>query len=159
MRLLMIVTICFFSNAALAQYKKPSGAVLREMDREIRQYMQDNNIPGGLVAVAKGGKLEFVRTYGKSNLELDVNVAEEHVFEIGSISKQFVAAAALMQVQEGKLNLDDPIHKHLPELPSEWIGVTVKQLLNHTSGIPDYEEIYSYDIYRLRVTPEEIIKI
>ncbi|MDG1707519.1 MAG: serine hydrolase [Emcibacteraceae bacterium] len=159
MRVLLIFAISLFSNLAFAEYKKPSESDLRQMDDEMRKYMEDNNIPGGLVAVAKNGKLEFVRTYGKSNVEFDVDVMEDHVFEIGSISKQFVAAAALMQVEEGKLNLDDPIHKHLPNLPSEWVGITVKQLFNHTSGIPDYEEIYTYDIYRLRVTPEDIIKI
>lgn len=156
-----IFTTMLIATAAFAQnnYKKPAQADLREMDREIRKYMRDNNIPGGLVAVAKDGKLDFVRTYGQSNVELDVDVDESHVFEIGSISKQFVAAAAMMQVEEGKLNLDDTIEKHLPNLPSEWVGVTVKQLFNHTSGIPDYEEIYTYDVYRLRMTPEEVIKI
>ncbi|MCC3860204.1 serine hydrolase domain-containing protein [Pseudemcibacter aquimaris] len=156
-----IFTLLLIAQTAFAQnaYKKPGQANLREMDREIRKYMRDNNIPGGLVAVAKGGKLDFVRTYGKSNVELDVDVDENHVFEIGSISKQFVAAAAMLQVEEGKLNLDDKIEKYLPNLPSEWVGVTVKQLFNHTSGIPDYEEIYTYDVYRLRMTPEDIIKI
>lgn len=162
MRLLNIIAVfLLIVNVAHAQnkYKKPAQGDLREMDREIKKYMSDNNIPGGLVAVAKGGELEFVRTYGKSNVELDVDVDESHVFEIGSISKQFVATAAMMQVEEGKLSLEDPIHKHLPGLPSEWVGVTVRQLFNHTSGIPDYEEIYTYDIYRLRVTPDEIIRI
>lgn len=162
MRLISIITVLLLLvNIAHAQnkYKKPSQGDLREMDREIKKYMSDNIIPGGLVAVAKDGKLEFVRTYGKSSLELDVDVEEDHVFEIGSISKQFVAVAALLQVEEGKLNLDDPINKHLPNLPSEWVGVTVRQLFNHTSGIPDYEEIHTYDIYRLRVTPDDIIKI
>lgn len=157
----IILLVCALTSTAFAQnnYQKPSSSDLSDMDKKIRSYMTDNNIPGGLVAVARDGTLEFVRTYGKSSVELDVDVAAEHVFEIGSISKQFVAMAAMMQVEEGKLSLDDPIHKYLPHLPSEWVGITVKQILNHTSGIPDYEEIFTYDIYRLRVTPEDVIKI
>ena len=62
-------------------------------------------------------------------------------------------------MDENKLGLDAPIHHYLADLPSEWLGVTARQLLNHTSGIPDYEEIRSYDVYRYRLTPEEIIQI
>ena len=65
----------------------------------------------------------------------------------------------MLLVEEGKLGLDDAIHRYLPDLPGEWLGVTVRQLLTHTSGIPDYEEIRSYDVYRFRLTPEEVIRI
>jgi len=65
----------------------------------------------------------------------------------------------MLLIEEGKLRLNDPIHRHLPFLPGEWHGVTVRQLLNHTSGIPDYEEIATYDIYQFRLTPEEVIRI
>lgn len=92
-------------------------------------------------------------------MELGVPVTDSTVFEIGSISKQFVAAAVLLLVEEGRLGLDDPIHRHLAELPSDWMGVTVRQLLTHTSGIPDYEEIATYDVYRFRLTPEEVVRI
>ena len=65
----------------------------------------------------------------------------------------------MILVQEDRLQLDDPIHQFLPDLPSEWLGVTVRHLLTHTSGIPDYEEIRTYDVYGFRLTPEEIIQI
>ncbi len=94
-----------------------------------------------------------------ANVELSVPVTDKTVFEIGSISKQFVSAVAMMLVEEGKLELDDPIHKHLPFLPGEWRGATVRQLMTHTSGIPDYEEIATYDIYGFRLTPEDVIRI
>ena len=57
------------------------------------------------------------------------------------------------------MGLDDGIHEYLPDLPSEWLGVTVRQLLTHTSGIPDYEEIQTYEAYRLRFTPDQIIRV
>ncbi len=158
-----IILLSFFSILlavnAHAQFISPDNDALAAMDGKIRKYMTDNNIPGALIAVASKGEILELRTYGDANVELDVPVNANTRFEIGSISKEFVSTAALMQVEEGKLNLDDPIHKYLPELPSEWVGVTVKQLLNHTSGIPDYEEIFTYDIYRHRVTPEDVIKI
>jgi CubicO group peptidase (beta-lactamase class C family) len=94
-----------------------------------------------------------------ANVELSVPVTDSTVFEIGSISKQFVSATVMLLVQETKLGLDDPIHQYLPYLPGEWLGVTVRQLLTHMSGIPDYEEIRSYDVYRFRLTPEEVIQI
>ncbi len=155
----ILLSIGLLVSSAHAQFVMPDEDALSELDGKIEAYMSANNIPGGLIAVARQGDILSLRTYGKSNVELDVPVAPDHVFEIGSISKQFVAAAAMLQVEEGKLNLDDPIHKYLPNLPSDWTGITVKQLFNHTSGIPDYEEIYTYDIYRLRVTPEDVIKI
>jgi CubicO group peptidase (beta-lactamase class C family) len=94
-----------------------------------------------------------------ANVELSVPVTDSTVFEIGSISKQFVSAAVMLLVQKNKLGLDDPIHQYLPDLPSEWLGVTVRQLLTHTSGIPDYEEIRTYDVYHFRLTTEEVIQI
>lgn len=148
--------ICANASAQLAQ---PNDAQLAELHRNIQTFMFDNNIPGGLVAVVSKGEMQYLRVYGMANLELSVPVTDRTVFEIGSISKQFVAAAAMLQVEEGNLDLDAAIHRYLPTLPSEWLGVTVRQLLNHTSGIPDYEEIRSYDVYRFRMTPEEVIRI
>jgi CubicO group peptidase (beta-lactamase class C family) len=137
----------------------PSPAQLAELDLRIESEMAENNIPGVLVGVASRGRLLHVRGYGLADVELRVPVSDSTVFEIGSISKQFVATAVMLLVEEGTLGLDDPIHEHLPGLPSEWLAVTVRQLLTHTSGIPDYEEIQTYEAYRFRFTPEEIIRV
>ncbi len=142
-----------------AQIVQPSPAQLSELDQRIQTYMERNNIPGALIALASRGEIFHLETYGMANVELSVPVTDNSVFEIGSISKQFVSTATMLLVQESKLDLDDPIQNLLPEIPSEWLGVTVRQLLTHTSGIPDYEEIASYDIYGERLTPDEIIKI
>ena len=147
------------SVEAPAQLVQPSADALAELDRRVEAYLDEANIPGGLVAVASRGRIVHLKAYGLANVELSVPVADSTVFEIGSISKQFVSAAVMLLVQEGKLGLDDPIHRYLPDLPSEWLGVTVRQLLTHTSGIPDYEEIATYDVYRFRLTPEEVIQI
>jgi CubicO group peptidase (beta-lactamase class C family) len=121
--------------------------------------MTGTNTPGVVVGVASRGRLVFSKSYGWANVELRVPATDSTVFEIGSISKAFVSAAAMLLVEEGRLALDDPIHEYLADLPSEWLGVTVRQLLTHTSGIPDYEEIQTYEAYRFRFTPEEIIRV
>ena len=144
---------------ASAQLVQPSADALAELDRWIESYLDENNIPGGIEAVASRGRIVHLKPYGMANVELSVPVTDSTVFEIGSISKQFVSAAVMLLVQEDRLGLDDPIHQYLSNLPSEWLGVTVRHLLTHTSGIPDYEEIRTYDVYGFRLTPEEVIQI
>jgi CubicO group peptidase (beta-lactamase class C family) len=151
--------LVFGAGSASAQIVQPSTDALAELDRRVQAHLDKNNIPGGLVAVASRGRIIHLKTYGMANVELSVPVTDSTVFEIGSISKQFASAAAMLLVQEDKLRLDDPIHHYLPDLPGEWLGVNVRQLLTHTSGIPDYEQIATYDIYRFRLTPEEVIRI
>lgn len=157
----LLISIClvFIAMNASSQIVQPSVDALTELDQQVQSHLEEHNIPGGLVAVASRGRIIHLKTYGMANVELAVPVSDSTVFEIGSISKQFVSAIVMLLMQENKLKLDDPIQKYLSDLPSEWLGVTVRQLLTHTSGIPDYEEIRTYDIYRFRLTPEEIIKI
>lgn len=142
-----------------AQLVQPTADQLATMDARIRSAMAEANIPGVLIGVVSRGRLLHTQGYGMANVELSVPVSDSTVFEIGSISKQFVAAATMLLVEEGRVGLDDSIHEYLPDLPSEWLGVTVRQLLTHTSGIPDYEEIQTYEAYRFRFTPEEIIRV
>ncbi len=156
---LAVMLISLSAGALSAQATSPSAAELAEMDRRIQAEMAERNIPGALIGVASRGRLVHTQSYGLANVELRVPVSDSTVFEIGSISKQFVAAAVMLLVEDGRLGLDDPIHDYLPDLPSEWLGVTVRQLLTHTSGIPDYEEIQTYEAYRFRFTPDEIIRV
>ena len=156
--LLGVLILLSVGQVAAQAIVEPSAEALATLDRRIRGHMEEFNIPGAVVAVASRGQVLHLETYGLANVELSVPVTDSTVFEIGSISKQFVAAVTLMNVEEERLGLDDPIHVFLSELPSEWLGVTVRQLLSHTSGIPDYEEIRSYDVYRFRLVPEDVIR-
>jgi len=158
-KVLIAITLVLCGGHSFAQLVQPSDEALVRLDETIKTYLEENNVPGGLIAVASKGEIIHLREYGMANVELAVPVSGQTVFEIGSISKQFVSAVAMLLVEEGKLDLDDPIHRYLPDLPSEWLGVTMRQLLNHTSGIPDYEEIRTYDVYRFRLTPQEVIQI
>jgi D-alanyl-D-alanine carboxypeptidase len=79
--------------------------------------------------------------WGKADLENDVPATAHTVYRIGSITKQFTASAVMQLVEQGKVRLDDSIGSYLPSLPAAWHAVTVRQLLNHTSGIPSYTDI------------------
>lgn len=158
--LLLVVTSASAAIPRLeAQVTQPAADALASMDQRIEAAMAEDNIPGVLIGVASRGRLVHMQSYGMANVELRVPVSDSTVFEIGSISKQFVTAAIMLLVEDGKVGLDDGIHEYLPDLPSEWLGVTVRQLLTHTSGIPDYEEIQTYEAYRFRFTPEQIIRV
>ena len=79
--------------------------------------------------------------YGLANLEEDLPITPETPFELGSVSKQFTAMAVMILVEDEELSIEDPIANELPEAPSEWSGITIEQLLVHTSGIPNLEEV------------------
>ena len=154
-----VALLTCLSTITTAQVIDPSADALAELDETIEAHLARTNTPGALAAVVSRGEIVHLKTYGLANVELSVPVTDQSLFEIGSISKQFVTAAVMLLREEDRIGLEDPIHDYLPYLPSEWIGVTVRQLMNHTSGIPDYEEIRTYDVYRFRLTPEEVIRI
>jgi D-alanyl-D-alanine carboxypeptidase len=94
--------------------------------------------PGAAVAVRQGGEVVHSAGYGLANIELGVPVDTETVFRIGSITKQFTAAAILRLAAAGKLAIDDPLERHLPDYPVGGRRITIRHLLNHTSGIKSY---------------------
>lgn len=94
--------------------------------------------PGCTVAVAEKGKTLLSRAYGMADLEHDVPITTSTVFEAGSVSKQFTAAAALLLVQQGKLSLSDDVRKYVPELPDYGKPITIEHLIHHTSGLRDW---------------------
>src|SRR5216683_5720150 len=94
--------------------------------------------PGCALGVYHDGKMVYSKGYGLANLEENVPVTPQSVFDIGSTSKQFTAASILLLEKEGKLSLNDDVRKYVPELPDYGQKVTILQLLNHTSGLRDY---------------------
>ena len=94
--------------------------------------------PGCAVGVAVNGTSVLERGYGMADLEHDVANTADTIFEAGSVSKQFTAAAVLLLVRDGKLSLDDPVRKYIPELPDYGAPLTVRHMLNHTSGLRDW---------------------
>jgi CubicO group peptidase (beta-lactamase class C family) len=111
------------------------------IDDYLTRQMQQLRLPGLALAVVRDGKAETIRTYGKASLELDAPVTRDTVFELGSVTKQFTAAAVMMLVEDGKLRLDDSVATHLPDVPETWRAITVRHLLTHSSGLQEYLSI------------------
>jgi CubicO group peptidase (beta-lactamase class C family) len=97
--------------------------------------------PGCALAVTRDGRIVYEHGYGSAELEWDIPIGPTTVFNIGSISKQFVAASIVLLAERNKLSLDDDIRKHIPELPSYEAPITIRQLLHHTSGVRDLLEL------------------
>lgn len=108
------------------------------VDRYLQAEMRRQHIPGIALAVMKDGKPLYVKGYGLATLEQSVAVTPNSVFQLGSIGKQFTAVAVVMLADEGKLSLDDPVSKYLPEVPASWSKVTLRLMLNHQAGIAQY---------------------
>ena len=99
--------------------------------------------PGCAVGIDRAGAPRYARAFGSADLEYDVPNKPETIFEAGSISKQFTAAATVLLALDGKINLADDVRKYVPELPKYERTITIRHLLNHTSGLRDWGEIAS----------------
>jgi CubicO group peptidase (beta-lactamase class C family) len=108
-----------------------------EIDDFLRAEMLERKIPGLQLAVVKNSKIVKTASYGLANIQDAVAVDDDTVFSINSVTKAFTGVAVMQLVEQGKLELAAKISKYLPDLPVEWNNVTVKQLLTHTSGLPD----------------------
>lgn len=106
------------------------------IDRFVQAELARQRIPGMAVAVLRGDSVLLARGYGLANREQLVPATDSTPFPVGSVSKQFTAAAIVLLSQQGRLGLDDPITRYLPEGKAVWRGVTIRQLLTHTAGVP-----------------------
>ena len=104
----------------------------------------------------RDGKIVRAQGYGLANVELNVPVRPETIFQSGSMGKQFTATAIMMLVEEGKIGLEDKITKYFPDSPSTWNDITIRRLLTHTSGIKNYTE--GEINYRLDYSEDELLK-
>jgi len=143
---------------AMALLAAPAGVVADAVDEFLKGHMERHRIPGLSLAICRDGRLVRATGYGLANVELDVPVKPETIFQSGSVGKQFTAMAVMMLVEEGKLGLDDPIVKHFPGAPATWKGITVRHILTHTSGIKDREGGQELD-YRKDYTEDELVEV
>jgi CubicO group peptidase (beta-lactamase class C family) len=110
-----------------------------QVDRVFERW--SSSTPGCAVAVSVDGQPILARAYGMADLEHDVPNTPNTIFEAGSVSKQFTAAAVLLLAKDGKLSLDDPARKYVPELPDYGSPLTIRHMLNHTSGLRDWGSV------------------
>jgi CubicO group peptidase (beta-lactamase class C family) len=145
---------CLVSFATVVAAQAPTIAAA---ERFVQAELARQRIPGLSVAILRGDTLELARGYGYANLEHHVRATDSTVYQVGSVTKQFTAAAVVMLAEQRRLQLDDPITQYLPEGDPVWQGVTVKHLLTHTSGIPEFGD--TLDWWRRDYTESELVRL
>ena len=136
-----------------------SAAAADRVDDYARAQQKARKLPGAAVAVVKNGRIVKAAGYGVASLELPAPVTAETVFEIGSISKQFTADAVLLLVEDGRLRLDDPISKYVERAPPAWAAITIRHILTHTAGLPDFDTGDIGFSYRRDYTADEFVAL
>ena len=138
-RLLLVVPIGLLTGTLPAASQAPADASL-QVDRIFERWDSVDS-PGCAVGVAQHGLVVLSRAYGMADLEHNVPNTPSTIFEGGSLSKQFTAAAIMLLVLDGKLSLDDDVRKYVPEVPDYGVTITLRHLLTHTSGLRDWGSV------------------
>jgi CubicO group peptidase (beta-lactamase class C family)/uncharacterized protein YneR len=151
-RFFLVVLLAFtFSAGTFAQDLKA------QFDKIISESFPGDG-PGCTAIVTKGDQVLYRTAVGMANIELEVPMKTDHVFRVGSITKQFTAAAILRLEEEGKLSVQDDITKYLPDYPTQGHRITIEHLLTHTSGIRSYTDMPEFGaVRRTDKSPEEFL--
>jgi D-alanyl-D-alanine carboxypeptidase len=128
---------------ALVLLAQPTPDFAAKADAHVEAYVRQGRFMGSAI-VAKDGKVLLAKGYGMANVEHEVPNKSNTKFRLGSITKQFTAVAILQLQEQGKLNVQDPIGKYIPNSPDAWKKVTIHHLLTHTSGVPSYTSTPDY---------------
>jgi CubicO group peptidase (beta-lactamase class C family) len=137
--LFVLIAVAFLSTSTWAQVPDKEK-VVAGADRAFEKFTKAfvAPAPGCAAAVSLNGDVVFEKAFGLADLELNVPNTTQTIFESGSVAKQFTAAALVLLQQDGKLSIDDPVRKYIPELPDYGSPLTIRHLLNHTSGLRDW---------------------
>ena len=133
---LVILMVSAFASSLSAQNQLPAD-LTDKIDKVVADTLTRTGVPSASIAVVKEGQIAYVKAYGDARLEPKTPATAQMRYSIGSISKQFTAAAILLLQEQGKLSLDDKVSKYVPDL-TRANDVTIRQLLSHTSGYQDY---------------------
>jgi CubicO group peptidase (beta-lactamase class C family) len=150
LHLFVVLTLLAFASSAQRQKSVIDSLVSSQLSGQS---------PGGVVLIAQRGEVIYRKPFGQANIELRVPMQSEHVFRIGSITKQFTAAGILKLAQEGKLSLQDTITKFIKEFPAPGHSITIEHLLTHTSGIKNYTSLpqWTSEVSRNDFTPKVLV--
>jgi CubicO group peptidase (beta-lactamase class C family) len=155
----MKINLRFFYRAvttSIVIYSALATAQTDAVDSYVKSEMTRQQIPGVALLVSRAGEVIRAQGYGMANLELQVPVKPETLFQSGSVGKQFTATAIMMLVEEGKIGLEDPLTKYFPDAPETWKQVTIRELLSHTAGFTDYTKTFDM---RKDYTEQDLLKI
>ena len=136
--LLLGLALCAGASAQDAEESPPT--VAEQVDAVFKLWDRDDTA-GCAVSVTRAGETVYARGFGMAHLEQPAAITPETIFEAGSVSKQFTAAAIVLLALDGKLSLDDPVREHLPELPDFGAPITIRHLLTHTSGLRTFRPL------------------
>ena len=137
-RAAFFIVIIFLSSFSVAQSNSQLPAPVRDnIDKVAREVLARTGVPSASIAIVKHNQIAYLQAYGDARLDPRMAARPDMRYSIGSVSKQFTATAILMLAEEGKLSLDDPVGKFLPDL-TRANEVTIRELLSHTSGYQDY---------------------
>lgn len=161
MKRALVALVCFLFAGACARIVRAgdpaaTGAAAYQVDDYVAAQLREQRIPGLALGVYRNGEIVKAQGYGLANIELNVPVKPETIFQSGSVGKQFTATAVMMLVEEGKVGLDDPITKYFKDAPPSWNQVTVRHLLSHTAGFTDYPEKFDF---RQDRTEDDLLKV
>ena len=150
-----LVVVVLTAWVAAAQSSLPAT-----IDALVEAPIKSGRVAGASVAVVRGNQTIVDRGYGFADLQLDVPTPSRAIYEIGSVTKQFTAAALLLLAEDKKLALDDELTKFLPDYPTAGHRVTLRHLLNHTSGIKGYTELPEFgQLMMLKKPKDELVKL
>src|SRR3984957_8178571 len=155
---LLLLTFVLLTVAPAVRAELPQEAKSR-IDAAVTQVLSSTKVPSASVAVVKDGRIAYLQAYGQARLSPPMEATPQMQYSVGSISKQFTAAAVLLLAQDGKLTLDDPVSKYLPDLTRAG-DVTIRMLLSHTSGYQDFwPEDYVMTSMMVPTTAQHILDV
>ena len=135
MRFPASIAVRALMSVAMLALGSPLAVAADPVDDIVNAQLKRQGVPGASVAIVKDGAIVKVEGYGLANAELDVRATPDAVYQIGSVSKQFIAAGIMLLVQDGKVSLDDKASRYLAGTPASWEAITLRHLLTHTAGV------------------------
>jgi len=141
---LAMAALAATSRPASAQDRPPRAVVVAKIDSIAAAAVKDSQTVGLSIAVVKGTDTLLRKAYGLANWELDVPTVATMIYPIASITKQFTAVAVMRLVEQGKIDLDADLTRYLPDFPTQGNSIPVRRLLDHTSGILEFQAIADY---------------
>ncbi len=162
LRVVLSIAFLWVSTAARTQTPATSAADLTARVDKVFEKWNRTDSPGCALSVMKDGRIIYKHGYGMADLDHNVTIAPSTVFHVASMSKQFTAASIVLLAQQGKLSLDDDVHKYIPELPDFGSLITIRHLIHHTSGLRDQWDLlelagwrYSLDL----ITDDDVMSV
>jgi CubicO group peptidase (beta-lactamase class C family) len=156
-----LTVLCSLALASAATAQSLPPATIARIDSVFAPFDRTDR-PGCSLGVGQNGAEIYSRGYGMSDLQYGLAITPRSIFHVASVSKQFAAFAVALLAEDGKLSLDDPVQKHVPEVPNYGKPITVRQLIYHTSGIRDQWELlgmagwrYGHDLF----TQNDVLEI